>query len=589
MASIKSNDLTFGGALGGTYASPFNDIAKKYLPSSQRELFRWCQYYLDNSPIIQQAIRRMSSYPVTKILPLADGEKGKERAEDVLQTLRVRDFCQNIAMQYFAFGNSFATIVTPYKRVYQCSGCNEASSIIELEAAQRKSKLKGSLFRMKRNGKVPALAVIQCPKCSVDNAFVKLIDRPVKNLEETRIVLMHPLNIRIDKNPISGKCEYRFVMPADMRKKILQGDKFLIETSPKIFVDAAVSNKDIVMNEDAIYHFCRTNADSMTGWGHPLIQGVLKELFHSQVIKKAAEALAVQHINPLMLIYPKDSGQSNIYQHLDMANWSSNIEGQIKKWRRDPNHVPIMPVPTGVDYIGGQYRSLDPTPALQHINEEIAMGMGVPKEFLLGGTSFSGSSIALRMLENDFVNLRTMLTDFINNFLIPSISRVCDISKFEVKFSNLRTADDVQQKDLMLRLMQMGKMSTETVLNELGFDFKKESDQLYEEMKKGIDANQDMQNEEMGQPILYDIDIPLDGSGDGMLSSQKIVDFMGYMMNNSPPDAQEYYNNMMQAQAPNIHSAVTNSMLKSQGGESPSKDSRPNPEQRPPRRNNPSV
>jgi hypothetical protein len=108
-------------------------------------------------------------------------------------------------------------------------------------------------------------------------------------------------------------------------------------------------------------------------------------------------------------------------------------------------------------------------------------------------------------------------------------------------------------------------------------------------MKKGIDSQQDMQNEEMGQPILYDIDIPLDGSGDGMLSSQKIVDFMGHMMNNSPPDAQEYYNNMMQAQAPNIHSAVTNSMLKSQGGESPSKDSRPNPEQRPPRRNNPSV
>ena len=78
MASVNSNDLVFGGAQGSSYSSPFNDITKKYLPKTQADLFRWCQYYLDNSPIIQQAVRRMSSYPITKIIPLSDQEELQE-------------------------------------------------------------------------------------------------------------------------------------------------------------------------------------------------------------------------------------------------------------------------------------------------------------------------------------------------------------------------------------------------------------------------------------------------------------------------------------------------------------------------------
>ena len=439
---------------------------------------------------------------------------------------------------------------------------------------------------MKRQGRTERLAVAKCPRCQEENSFINLIDKPVKDLSETRIVLMHPLNIRIEKNQISGKSEYRFVMPESMRKKIKGGDKFTLETSPKIFVDAAIKNKDIVLNEDSIYHFSRINADSMTGWGHPIIQGVLRELFHSQVIKKAGESLAIQHINPLMIVYPRDSGQSNIYQHLDIANWQTKMADQLKKWRRDPNHIPLMPVPTGIDYIGGQYKSLDPSSSLNQINEEIAMGMGVPKEFLVGGASFSSSSIALRMLENDFMNLRTLLIDFINDFLVPSIARTCDTPKFKVKFSNLRTADDVQQKDLMIRLMEMGKLSAGTVLDELGFDADKESERILEELKKQIDSQQDMESEEFGQPMLYNVDIPASGkAGLKMTSSEELVGFMGNMMQNSPPDAQQYYAQMMQEQAPHIYDAVNTSMNK----KSPSQDSRPMPDQRPPRRSNSPV
>lgn len=591
--TTKSNDLTFGGATGTFYASPFNDVAKKYLPSTQRDLFRWCQYYLDNSPIIQQAIRRMASYPITKLIPMIEDEEVQHKAEDVLKVLDVRGLCQSIAMQYFAFGNSFATLMTPYKRFYICKSCKEKFLLKEAEKWHESSKAKGRLFRLKKKGRAQVLAVSGCPRCKQENVYIGLQDRPVKNLNETKVVLFHPLNIRLEQNPVSAKCEYRFVMPKSMREKIRKGDKFAIETSPKLFVEAAIFNQDIVLNENSIYHFSRTTADSTNGWGHPIIQGVMRELFHSQIIKKAAEALAIQHINPLMIVSPKDSGQSNIYQHLDLSNWSGNMERQLLKWRRDPNHIPLMPVPTTVDYIGGQFRSLDPTQSLSHMNEEIAMGMGVPKEFLIGGASFSSSSIALRMLENDFMNLRTLLLDFINGFLLPSASKSADIVNFEVKFSNLRTADDIQQKDLLMRLMERGKLSSETLLDECGYDYGKEQQKIHDEMKRQRDLSQDMESEEFGQQLMYDVEIPIGGkSGLSMTSPEDVVGFLGHMMQNSPPEAQEYYMGMMKEQAPHIYDAVNKNNSKSATKNSAagsSKDKKPLPDQKPPRRGNSPV
>jgi hypothetical protein len=580
--SYKSSDSVFGGSIGRS-ASPFNDMAQSYLPKSQIELFQWCQYYLDNSPIIQQAVRRMSAYPITDIVPVADKDVEKERALGIISLMDFRGMAEQVALQYHAFGNAFATIIPPFNRVYRCVSCKKESTLTTLEEAHIKKKTRGSLFRIKRVKNTRSLSVSECPACKQENPIIIVIDKPRKAIDETKISLLNPINIRIHKNPVSGSCEYRYVMPAEMRKAILLGDKFFISTTPKIFIDAAIGNKDIILNDKSVYHLAKTTANTSKGWGHSIIQGVFRELFHSQVIKKAAEALAQQHINPLLMIYPSDSGQSNIYQHLDLSHWKTTVEQQLAKWRRDPNHIPIMPVPTGVDYIGGQHKSLDPTASMKHINEEITMGIGVPTEFLIGGTSFSGSSISLRMLENDFINLRTKLMEMFNSFVIPALTKVADVENFEVKFTNLRTADDVQQKDLIMRLGGEGKLSTETVLTELGFDFKKERDRLVEEQKIGLSNQREVETDSEGGANAYNLEMPMNGSGE--LRSDALVSFMAEMMNNSPDDAKQYYSEMMSSQSPAIFNAVSSKMK----GGSPSQDNRPAPQQKPPRRTNTSV
>lgn len=596
---VTQTDLALGQTRGTFYPSPFYDVAKSYMPTNMRDMIRWCQFYLDNNPIIQQSVRRMSSYPITKIVPNSENASDREKMDKIVNDIKLREFCMSISMHYFAFGNAFTSVVPAYRRFYECKECKHKASVREIhdmqEKADKERRQRKVLFKSKRSGD-PTLLMLLCKGCNGEQVPVNVIDSPIKSIKDTKIVLWHPLNIRIVYNQISGQKQYKFVMPKSMREDICNGDIFSINSSPKIFVDASIQGKDIIMNDDAIYHFRRASVDANTGWGHSIIQGVLRELFHAQVIKKASESLAMQHVVPLMIIYPKNQSGVNVYQDMDLGTWRGTMVSEIKKWRDDSNHIPIMPIPVGVEYVGGQHKGLDPTSVLDFINDEIIMGMGVPKEFLLGGTSFSGTSVALRMLENDFMNLRTLLLEYMNEFLLPLLSKTCDIPSMDVKFSNLRTADDIQQRDLMMRLMESGKLSASTVLEDIGYDYDQENKKIIEEMKQFSDQQKRMGAEEAGLGgQLTNITIPLNGSGAGgasyMGGNEEVISFVADMMMNSPENAQNFYMQYMRERNPRMYDAVSGRM-QAQGGTlvtRPSTDRRPNPEQKPPRRKNSQI
>ena len=94
--------------------------------------------------------------------------------------------------------------------------------------------------------------------------------------------------------------------------------------------------------------------------------------------------MAHQHIVPLWVLFPQPMGELNPYEHLNLAEWRGRIEQEIKQWRQDPNYIPIMPIPLGFQFIGGNFKNLDTTPELQNLLLNILAGMNMPQEFIYG-------------------------------------------------------------------------------------------------------------------------------------------------------------------------------------------------------------
>ncbi len=451
------------------YPSPFFDIANTKMPPTYKSLFKFCAYYLATNPIVSAAIYRMASYPVTKVIISHKDPKVKRKWEDLLlDKMKIRSRLVEHNLDWFTFGNYFVTPVFPFRRFLRCKKCFALLEMAKLTE-----------YRFSGDNLVG-----KCPSCHEHTTF-KVTDKDVKNLNRIRLVRLNPLQMDIDSIEVTGDTTYSYSVTGTLRRRILALDRQVLERVPWLYVSAAKRNKRVTINQRRVFHAARpTPSNDNDHMGMPLIMPCLRLLYLSQLYFKAREAIAHEHILPLRILYPKETGTVDPVSDMNLSTWADQLEKEIQKWRQDPNYVPIMPIPVGMVFMGGDAQTLSVAADVASVQRDVIAGMMVPLEFIYGGLSFSGSSVSLRMLENDFQNLREQMLDFMNGFLVPLLAKFLDWPVPEITFSDLRTADDVQRQQMDLTLTQAGYQSVSRLLEGYGIDPESEFQLMHDELEK---------------------------------------------------------------------------------------------------------
>ena len=413
------------------YPSPFLNLSDMQLPKSTIETFKWCKYYYTFDPIIAGAL---ANFPVTEVM-FEDDNNTKKSKEDIklykkvlFKNLNLHKLLIEIGIDYFLYGNCFVM-----------------------------GELKGD---------------------------------SKENLEWKNIVRLDPSKMIIDYNPATGEKRYKWQVPNKIKQiETTKKPKEEYATIPDIIKQAVRKRKTIVLDPNQVYHFSRAT-DSMGNnavWGVPIVANVLKLLMYRNILRQAQEAIAREHIVPMRIYYLDRTNTVDI-----MADWNqiaADLSTQIKKSIQDPNYKIVSPVPVNVINVGGEGRNLLLTPEIEQIQNEILAGMNVPREFIFGGLSYSGSSISLRILENQFATYRLLLEDFVQNFLIKGMAKARgewlseedNDSLVTIKFAELKMQDDVQQKQLIVQLNSAGKCSNDYMWKAFGIDPEKMKSAIEEE------------------------------------------------------------------------------------------------------------
>lgn len=477
------------GALDGRnnvfrYPSQWWDVAHMELPSSVQSMFKWCRYHVLVNPLVSSVTKKMASYPITKVLVNESGvdgfDKKKKKWEDFLfRTINVNRFQVEAGLDYYTYGNCIVSIVYPFYKYLGCSKCGEKRRIKQLRA-NKDWKFRDFVYHYK------------CPACEHDGP-AKVHDVFYKSYKDIRLVRWNPADIRIDHNPITQSTEYTYKIPSKIKSKIMKNDRRYLEEMPATFIDAIKAKRGVILTEENVFHF-KAPTPSIgggdDGWGYPPILPAMKDSFHLQIMKKANEAVMLEHLVPLDIIFPATGdAQANPYTSVNLSDWKKRIESELQRWRTDPNHKPILPLPIGYQRVGGNGRSLMLTNEIRAHSEHIVVGMGVPQEFAFGGLSWTGSSVSMRMLENQFLSYRDMHRHFLKHFLVPNVSRFMGWSEVSIDMKAFKMADDVQNKQLLLSLNQMRKISDKTLLAEFDKDALAELRIIEQELRRGLELS----------------------------------------------------------------------------------------------------
>ena len=445
------------------YPSPYFDLSQTYFPASVKELFQYCVYFYNTHCIIPAVVNKLAAYPITELVFTEQDEELRKKWKCLfIDELNIPFELFQAGIDMGVYGNSFIGIYFPFKRFLKCSECksvNSFNSVKSLKVRGKKLDLVGT-----------------CPSCEKTASF-EIQDKYIRNIKKIKLIRYDPMSIDIISDPVSGERTYLWDLPSAYRDAIRQGkDLSIFERAPKIVLEAVREDKKIRLSNKNMYHMKRPSLAGMgQAWGFPLIMHALKSLYYLQVLKMAQEAIAIQHVIPLWVLFPAAGNGSDLppAASINLNKWKSQIEKELSKWRKDRNYIPILNFPIGFEQIGGEGRSLLLGPEVQQELQQVIASMAVPQEFVFGGMTWTGSSITLRMLENTFQGMRDGMQRFIR-FLVSAFSRYLGYKQIDIYMSELKMADDVQRQQILMNLEATGKISTTRLLSELGFDVKEE-------------------------------------------------------------------------------------------------------------------
>ncbi len=453
------------------YPNPFFDLANNHIPSNIKSLFKYCHSFFHTDPFLSNVVRKVTEYPLTEILYDTEVDLATRKKYDKIlhEKLNINTFLLEIGLDYHTYGNCFISMFAKKKRFLKIKG-QDAKPIDKVNY-----KFRNFEFYIK-------------DPVTGDEVKAEVMDEAINSMEAIRMLRWNPENIDIDYNPITGESTYYYNIPNDVRKKITRGEKSMIEDTPMIFMDAIKNKKRIELDKKSFYHFKRPGlSESDMGWGKPMILAALKKIYYLQILQRGNEAIAHEHIVPKKAISPANTATLDPLTQLNLPKWKGQIEGTVKKWKRDPNHIAVFPIPIGYQELGGNARGLMLTPEMKFLEESIINSLGVPIEFIKGGASWTGSSVSLRIVENMFLTYRNLLLDFLNHFLIPKLVSFLNYPEVKLKFKAFKMSDDAQSKQLMLQLAELGKLSDQQLLDAFGFTYEEVTKEMKATMEESLE------------------------------------------------------------------------------------------------------
>lgn len=457
------------------YPAPYFDPIAMQTLMDPKIMMLWGRYFYDWHPIIHAAINKMVSYPITEFIFDTTEEETIKKYKEIFTAIDLKGILIKMGLDYFVSGNSYFSLLMPFKRMLECPHCRTS-----IAASEGKFKLRQKSI------------IIDCPTCK-KSVVAEIKDITTKEISAIRPILWDPLNMKVNYDETLGMSEYFYSLPSSLTTGIDQGNINLWATYPLYLINAAQSRKYVKLYNKKVFHLKRETHSSAynKGYGQPIISPVLKYLFHLLILLRAQDALAIDQILPWTIISPSSNGAIDPAGDLNLGQFSGALETEYKHWKANPLRKSIMPVPVNAQILGAQGKALMLTNEIQEITNQILAGMSVPNEFVYGGLQWSGANVSLRMLENQFINYRTMMQEVID-YIIDECHTYFDIPKIKVRMQPFKMADDIAQKDLLLRLVEAGVLSKHTALKELFPHLEYEQEQKYlneeekDEMEKQV-------------------------------------------------------------------------------------------------------
>jgi len=492
------------------FPDPFMDYASTVMPENIRDALRYCEFIFNSNSMIREAARRVLSYFITEIEIKGVGDKDigddeKTKYETFLnENLDIRTILHSVGLDFLCYGNSFTTLVVPFRRYLACPQCHLDVPL--------KQVINNPSFAFK--WKMPDFSA-NCPRCKYTGVW-KRTDRRTNEIDEVRVRRWPAFEMEVRYDPVRDNRDYLWRIPEDYRMQVRRGDPQILETVPWEIVEAVAANGFLLFDKGAVHHMYEPTLSGVRsrGWGISRTLVNFRHAWYCQVLHRYNEAIALDYVIPFRLLTPQPQSSSlpeagDPLMNMDLGGLRGQVQAMLRKRRRDPASWHFLSTPIQYQMLGGEARNLAPNDLLESGINTLLNGFGMPAELYRGTLTLQSALPAIRLFESSWY----YLVHCLNSFLRELTKNIGDAFGWEPAVCKLikpSLLDDVQLIMSKMQLMQAQQVSQTGVLRSLGLDFKDEQRQILaeerfrqeEQAKLQKDMDQSALMEQMAPPVV---------------------------------------------------------------------------------------
>lgn len=474
------------------FNDPFVLDSTLYIPKKFKSNLDLAAYLAAQFPVYTQSVKRIVSHFITDIQFTGEQGDNKEKQdlkEYLVQQMDLFEILQQMGMEYFIYGNSFAMVYFPFNR-YLVDRRN--GKYREYSVTQFGDDIKFDLDTMTYEVPDPSQPGPLEARRKVKFGFK---DFRCTDPKKIKLRIIDPRRMILHMNYASGTIDYIWKFDEFFIADVRAGDKiWQINETPIGMLEAIRDNKDYKFKQGQIFHMANNfiSGVSYNGWGIPNILLNYRSIHQLAVLRCINEAVGLDHMLPIRLLSPAQSGQgggADAAAALNMGPWTASMKKLIQHKRTDPTAMHIVPFPVQYQELGGEGKQLAPVELIQYTADQLSNDLGLPAELQHLSLQTAEVPTAIRMFESVFNPLYHKLNKLVQWFNIR-VSKFMDKPVISVKLTPPTMADDLEIRHIYLQLAAGGEVSRQTAYKPFGVD------NAIEEAKRRMEEDMQIQREQ---------------------------------------------------------------------------------------------
>jgi hypothetical protein len=243
--STQSPYFRQGGAANGDqgFGDPFQDIATTQMPTTMKSALWWSEYIWSIMGTYRMAMERIVSYFITDLEIGGDAsDEEKDKYEEYFtRQLDGLGFLNLMMRDRLCYGNSFASVVVPFRRFLQCPKTGDMYPL----------KVVYENFNFKFTDKFEFHAT--CPKTGWHGKW-HVVDKPREEQDHLVLKRWSPHEIELLHDPYTDEVAYLWRIPEYYKRMVKKGNLYHLERASKQVLEAIKHDKLFRFNNDAIFH-----------------------------------------------------------------------------------------------------------------------------------------------------------------------------------------------------------------------------------------------------------------------------------------------------------------------------------------------